>query len=111
MTSSTASTTIGAPTTSITIRPAYADDEAALRRLAALDSAAVPPMPLLIAEIDGEPRAALSLRDRSMIADPFVPTLHVLELLALHAAATDTPRRIGRSWRRPSVKRLVPRLS
>ena len=45
---------------SITIRPAYADDQAALARLAALDSEpGVPPAPLLIAEVGGAPRVAL----------------------------------------------------
>src|SRR5689334_7912331 len=49
---------------SITIRPAYADDQAALARLAALDSAAgVPASPVLVAEVDDELRAALSLAD------------------------------------------------
>jgi hypothetical protein len=73
--------------TEIVLRPAYADDELALIRLAALDSAdGVPPAPLLIAELDGELRVALSLRDGSVIADPFTPTAGVIELLRLHAA-------------------------
>ncbi|MDQ6775136.1 MAG: hypothetical protein M3071_02710, partial [Actinomycetota bacterium] len=59
-------------TASITIRPAYPDDERALARLAALDSAAAPPeSPRVVAEVDGELRAALSLQDGSAIADPF----------------------------------------
>src|SRR5207248_246491 len=58
----------------ITIRPAYADDHEALTRLAALDSARhAPPSPLVIAEVGGELRAALSLHDGSSIADPFHP--------------------------------------
>jgi hypothetical protein len=94
---------------SITIRRAYADDESSLRRLAALDSAPVPPMPLLIAEVDGEPRAALSLCDGAVVADPFFPTVHLLELLALHAAATRTGGRRKPSWGL-ALRRLVPRL-
>jgi hypothetical protein len=78
----------------ITIRPAYADDELALRRLAAVDSAdAVPPAPLLLAEIDGELRAALSLADGSVLADPFVRTAEVLELLRVRARAEVATRR------------------
>ena len=50
----------------ITIRPGYADDDQALHRLAALDSAAVPAQPLLVAELDGELSAALSLRRRHL---------------------------------------------
>jgi hypothetical protein len=86
-------------TASITIRSAYADDATALARLAALDSAAVPPAPLLLAEVDGELRAALSLTDRSVIADPFFPTLDLVSLLSLRGAGTArrrAPRRVLR---------------
>ncbi len=76
------------PTQEITIRPAYGDDELALARLAALDSAErVPPAPLLVAEVDSQLRVALSLRDGSTIADPFFRTVHLLKLLRAHAAA------------------------
>ena len=76
-----------APAT-VTIRPAYADDLHALARLAALDSAAgVPAGPLLLAEVDDELRAALSLTDDSVIADPFFPTVHLVALLRARAAA------------------------
>ena len=75
----------------ITIRPNYADDEMALVRLAALDSAPVVPAgPLLLAEIDGEICAALSLTDGSVIADPFHLTGDVIELLRVHATAMQT---------------------
>lgn len=70
----------------IVIRPAYADDELALRRLATLDSASVPAAPLLLGEIEGELRAALSLEDGTAVADPFFPTLHLVELLRWHAS-------------------------
>jgi hypothetical protein len=75
-------------TPTITIRPAYADDDFALAQLAALDSAQVPARPLLLGEIDAELRVALSVRDGSAIADPFFPTSDVLALLRKHAAAT-----------------------
>jgi hypothetical protein len=89
---------------SITIRPAYADDQAALARLAALDSAVgVPASPVLVAEVDDELHAALSLADDTVIADPFAPTQHLVTLLRAHAAAV-TPTR-ARGSRRPS-KRL-----
>ena len=90
--------------TSITIRPAYADDERALYRLAALDSAAgVPAGPVLVAEVDDELHAALSMADGSVIADPFFPTQHLVTLLRAHAAAVGEKR--PRSPRRPH-KRL-----
>ena len=77
----------------ITIRPGYADDLTALQRLAALDSAAVPMEPLLVAELDGALAAALSLRDGTSIADPFRPTAEIVALLRAHAATAErTPR-------------------
>ena len=89
---------------SITIRPAYADDHAALVRLAALDSAAgVPAAPVLLAEVDEQLRAALSLADESVVADPFFPTQHLVRLLRAHAAAVTDTR--ARSTRRP-LRRL-----
>src|SRR5438034_525388 len=69
----------GMPT--ITIRPAYADDESALARLAALDSSVVPTWPQLLVEIDGELRVAMSINDGAVIADPFYPTLELIGLL------------------------------
>jgi hypothetical protein len=90
----------------ITIRPAYGDDSCALLRLAALDSASgVPPAPLVVAEVDGELSAALSLTDGSAIADPFRPTAQIVALLRAHvAAARPAPRR----RRRAPLLRLSP---
>jgi len=87
----------------ITIRPGDAGDQLALRRLAALDSAPVPAQPLLVAELDGELSAALSLHDGTSIADPFRPTAQIVALLRAHAAAaTQAPR----TRRRASQPRL-----
>ena len=78
---------------SITVRPAYADDDSALKRLAALDSAeAIPAAPLLLAEVDGRVRAALSLADGTTIADPFFPSQALIKLLHTHAAAAKVRR-------------------
>ena len=89
----------------ITIRPGYADDQKALARLAALDSASLPAGPLLVAELDGELSAALSLHDGTSIADPFRPTAAIVALLRAHAAAArPTPRTRPR-------RGLQPRLS
>jgi hypothetical protein len=65
----------------VTIRPAYADDEPAIRRLAALDSAPMPRGALVLAEVDGELRAAVSSDGRKAIADPFHRTLELVELV------------------------------
>lgn len=64
-----------------------------MARLAALDSAPVPPGPLLLAESDGELRAALSLTDGLTIADPFHPTAAIVDLLATVAVPGPAPRR------------------
>ncbi len=72
----------------ISIRAATTGDGPALARLAALDSAPVPFGPVLLAEVDGEPRAALSVRDERVIGDPFTRTAELAELLRVHARAT-----------------------
>ena len=73
----------------ISIRAATHGDGPALSRLAALDSAPVPFGPVLLAEIDGEPRAALALNDDRVIADPFARTAEVVALLRVHARAVS----------------------
>src|SRR5215208_2488969 len=83
----------------VTIRQAGADDETALRRLAALDSTRVPDGPVLMAEIDGQPVAAISVLSGESFADPFVPTLELRHLLELRASqlhlSTDRPQQRG----------------
>jgi hypothetical protein len=69
----------------VTIRFARPEDREALHRLAGLDSAPVPVEPVLLAEIAGEPRAALSLHDGSVVANPFEPTAALVELLEARA--------------------------
>jgi hypothetical protein len=77
----------------LTIRRDRPGDEAATVRLAALDSAAVPPSPFLLAEVDAELRAALSLANGRVIADPFHPSLYLTALLRVYAATAE--------WERP----------
>lgn len=74
----------------MTIRPADAADEVELWRLAALDSSPLPPAPLLVAEVQGELRAAVSATDLSAIADPFRRTAELVDLLR-HTATTIEP--------------------
>ncbi len=83
----------------VTLRLASPDDSLELARLAELDSATPPPAPVLLAEVDGELRVALSLADGTVVADPFHPTLELVQLLRrrarqLHAPARSRPRRI-----------------
>lgn len=76
----------------ITIRFAYPDDEPALVRLAALDSRPLPPAPRLVAEVDGELWAAVSVTgDRAAVADPFRHTAELVTLLRERAARLAAP--------------------
>lgn len=70
---------------SVNIRPDRSTEVEAIARLAQLDSAPVPSPPLLVAEIGGELRAAMSLADGAVVADPFHPTRELVELLELRA--------------------------
>jgi hypothetical protein len=67
----------------VTFRPAFPDDGAAVARLARLDSQRPPhaATPLLLAEIDGEPWAAIALQTGRLYADPFRPTAALADLL------------------------------
>ena len=75
-------------TPTISIRAATHGDGPALARLAALDSAPVPFGPVLLAEVDGRPLAALSVNDGRVIGDPFTRTTELAELLRVHARMT-----------------------
>ena len=71
--------------TAITIRRASEDDGIALRRLAQLDGARLPDGQLLVAEVEGELRAALRVSDRAYVADPFFPSKELVGLLDVRA--------------------------
>ncbi len=73
------------PVTRVTLRYAAAADAGALRRLAELDSATAPELPVLLAEVDGRLRAALPLDGGAPIADPFHRGLELIELLRTRA--------------------------
>ena len=92
----------------VTMRTAYPDDAAALARLAALDCRLVPAGDLLVAEVDGELWAAVSVSSHSAIADPFRPSAGIVNLLRVRAAQLDAgARSLGRESSRP--RRLAPR--
>ena len=74
------------PTQTVVIRPAQGiEDAVALRSLAELDSKKVAAGPALLAEVDGEARAALFLADGRVVADPFHPTSDLAALLRARA--------------------------
>ena len=69
----------------VTIRVYSPSDASALKRLAPLDSSHVSAGPFSLAEIGGELRAALSLTDGAILADPSYPTAAFLHLLVIRA--------------------------
>jgi hypothetical protein len=70
----------------ITIRRSTEDDRTAIARLAQLDDRDAPQGESLLAYVDGELRAAVSLKRRGgAVADPFHLTGDVVELLKLRA--------------------------
>jgi hypothetical protein len=81
----------------LTIRLAGAADGPALARLAALDSSAVPAGRVLVAEVEGELWAAVSLDAPAGVADPFRRSGELLLLLRERARqlaqAAEPPRR------------------
>jgi hypothetical protein len=96
----------------VTLRFGFPDDAVALARLASLDNSPPPAQPVLVADVAGELRAALSLADGAVVSDPFFPSAAVVELLRARAgqlASLDAgrgERRRLRRWGRPSGTRL-----
>ncbi len=90
----------------VTIRPARPDDAPALWRLAALDSSSLPIAPLLVAEVDGRLRVAVSTSDLRAIADPFHPTQHIVEMVRDHIArsANEPGSRRRAHWPLPAPR-------
>ena len=76
----------GDPDAPMLIRRASTDDEPAIARLSALDEHVLPRGERLIGELGGRIVAALDVRSGDVVADPFVPTRGIVELLGLRAA-------------------------
>jgi hypothetical protein len=89
----------------IVIRLATEDDVPALRRLAQLDGARLPDGDLLVAEVEGELRAALRIADRAYVADPFFASKELVGLLDVRARRLRQERltRIERAQARVSL--------
>ena len=90
--------------TDIVIRRATPSDAPALWQLAALDDAPAPQATadVLIAEVGGEPVAALS--GERAVADPFRPTASLVELLRLRARQLEAA--AGPDGSRPQGRRI-----
>jgi hypothetical protein len=101
--------TLTATPETVTLRRAVADDALALAHLSALDSRRPPTGDILVAEVDGEIWAAVSLEDRHAVADPFRPSGEPTLLLLEHARRLRRDRRErGRTFGR---RRLRPALT
>ena len=77
----------------IAIRRAQGRDARAIERLAALDSSRPPRGTVLVAEVDGEPWAAMGIDDGHVVADPFRRSAGIVELLHARARQSDGLRR------------------
>jgi len=75
-----------AETPTVMLSLAGPDDEGLLELLAALDDASPLQRPVLLARVDGEPVAALSLQDGRVVANPFVPSEPAVAHLRLRQA-------------------------
>jgi hypothetical protein len=95
----------------VTIRGASPSDLEALRRLAQRDTARMLEGPAMIAQVDGELRAALSMTTGSVIADPFHHTAELVEMLRLHAGhghrASENGRGQSNGWRITGSRRAA----
>jgi hypothetical protein len=92
----------------VVIRRAAEADQPSLAKLAALDSARPLRGETLVALVDGEPWAALSLADGRIVADPFRRSASAVELLrvrARHLRATPGGRRTARRALRLRLRR------
>lgn len=101
--SRTARRRAGSSPATVALRPADPDEAHVVRRLAALDDAPALEGQTLLAIIDGEAVAALSLEDGRVVANPFVRTHDAVALLRLRAAHLKGGRR-PRRWWRPSLR-------
>jgi hypothetical protein len=81
------------PANNSVIRLAGDADEAALERLAQLDSARALQHPILVAEVRGRLAAALDLDEQRTIADPFQRTATLRAQLRARAAAFEAAAR------------------
>ncbi len=90
----------------ITIRTSGDDDELALARLAQRDSSPALDGPALVAEVAGSMRAAISLRDGRLIADPFHRTSELVEMLRIRAQslAGSASGAQSRGWRMTGLR-------
>jgi hypothetical protein len=95
----TRSATVDGYAPRVELRLADASDAHVVARLADLDSARGLEGPVLLALLDGDAVAGMSLRDGRVVADPFVPASQAVALPRLraeHLSGTRVRRRLRR---------------
>jgi hypothetical protein len=88
----------------VELRLAEAGDARVVARLADLDSAPELEGPVLLALLDGDAVAGMSLRDGRVVADPFVPASQAVALLRLRAEHLSGARIRRRLRRLPRLR-------
>ena len=99
------------PVSSVVLRRADSQDSAALVRLAQLDGAPRPSSAMLVAERDDEIVAALPFYGGRAIADPFLPTAELVELLRARVQLLAAAAPSGRGQRRHLRPHLRTRIA
>ncbi len=89
----------------ITIRAARTEDMGDLARVAGRDTGELPVGPLLVAKVAGDVRAAISLADGAVVADPFYRTAELVKMLRIRAGAAHGHRYNG--WRMTGLRLAV----
>ena len=97
------------PTDAVTLRLSRPTDDRALEELAQLDCARPLHGPHLVAEVGGTLRAAISLTDDAVIADPFHRTTAMVDLLRARANTPLSDQRAVRRTPTSLTRRLVGR--
>jgi hypothetical protein len=97
----------------LVVRRGRTADIDALVALAAVDSARPLSGPTVVAELGGHIVAAISQYDGRVVADPFVPTADIVEMLRVHTAGgRSTAARPRRGWLPlPARRPLTPRIA
>jgi hypothetical protein len=101
------STLVRADAPTVELRLASGEEGHVVRRLAALDDAAELEGPVLLAVVDGDAVAGLSLRDGRVVANPFVSTRETVALLHLRAENLSPVPARHRRLRRVLSQRLA----
>jgi hypothetical protein len=96
---------------SVAVRLARPEDDAAIRRVAALDSKPVPKGRVLVAEADAQVIAALPVEGGPAAADPFRWTSDVVALMEMRAAQINAADTVPMPFTGGAVKRFSTRLT